>query len=209
MKGDGIVRKGPRFILEILVQTGQTIQTEMLKKYNELAANKIDEDPVLLQPWTSISSMDEVKEISDAVAALQEFVKQCSEEWGTLWANNRAKESRFATAKQHKEQKRTAQQAKHDFVARFAKEPLEECRLLRKLSVLDQVKASYAYSLNPTFAYNVAWQTLCKIKADSLGSKAFTVEFGSAMTIPAAEVRTRALINSASTSVVDSGSANA
>lgn len=208
MKGDGIVRKGPRFILEILVQTGQTIQTEMLKKYNQLAANKIDEDPALLQPWMSTSSI-EVKEIADAVTALQNFVDKCNEEWGTLWAINRAKEPRFGSAKQHKEQKRTAQQAKHDFVARFAQEPLEECRLLRKLGVLDQVKASYAYSLNPTFAYNVAWQTLCKIKADSLGSKAFTVEFGSAMTIPAAEVRTRALFNSASTFVVDSGSTNA
>lgn len=208
MKGDGIVRKGPRFILEILVQTGQTVRTEMLTKYDQLAANKIDEDPALLQPWMNTSSI-EVKEIADAVTALQNFVDKCSEEWGTLWAINRAKDPRFVSAKQHKEQKRTAQQAKNNFVARFAKEPLEECRLLCKMNVLDQVKASYAYSVNPTFAYNVAWQTLCKIKADSIGSKAFTVEFGSAMTISAAEVRTRALFNSASTSVVDSGSANA
>lgn len=199
----------PNFILEVLRQEGQAERDNMLSDFANLETPraKDDHDEDLLRPWKDISSI-RVREIVDAVAALRGYVDQYKGHWGKMWSKHIGSSSQYETPKERKEKKRLGEKNKQQLAMRFATETPEACRLLSDLGIFDRLRASYAYQVNPKFARAVAWQALCKIKADAKGSKAFTAEFGGAMAISAAEVRTRSLFNSASTSIVNSISAN-
>ena len=51
------------------------------------------------------------------------------------------------------------------------------------------LRASCAYGEKPRFAWSVAFQVLCRIKAASVGAAAMTSSFADAMSIPSSVVR--------------------
>ena len=66
---------------------------------------------------------------------------------------------------------------------------------LALLGNVEKLKASCLYGEAPKVAFRLAFQAVCKIKAEVQGSKAFTREFADAMSISASEVRVRTQAN--------------
>ncbi|EKM56512.1 uncharacterized protein PHACADRAFT_118286 [Phanerochaete carnosa HHB-10118-sp] len=193
---------GP-FVLDKLLRAGSSIQRELLAKYDSIGTNlKLMEDkpdPDIERPWTEICNARQAGLLSEAlcteVGRLETAMREISRTWGAIWGPS-YRGSQYATKAQKSEAKKKVQ-VQVDGLARHYMETPVGCEALAMLGNLDKLKASCLYSIKPKVAFKVCFQAVCKIKAESRGSKAFTREFADAMSIPAAEVRVRSQFNAA------------
>lgn len=187
-----------RFILDQLLDAGKVIQDQLLIKYNELGAHLSErtQDPHLLQPWQDLYRAKRclAPAVQQEVELLKAHVDVLQGEWSRMWSGPGRGNAAYANREQQKQLKKLDKEKVLDLARRYAQTPAG-CGTLALLGNLDRLKASYAYSLKPKFAYKVGFQALCKIKAEKDGSKAFTKEFAEAMSISGAEVRVRSQFN--------------
>lgn len=189
------------FILEALLEAGDDIQRELLVMYSRmgrrLAQGSTDAD--ILRPWQSIQSAKRAKRLPEIVEReveiLKEHVDKARQEWAAIWSrpngNNQYSQS---TKEEINIAKKNEKERVLSLAKRYAQVP-EGCNTLALLGNIETLKASYAYSLSPKLALKVAFQALCKIKAETAGTTAFTKEFAEAMAISASEVRVRSQFN--------------
>jgi RNA-dependent RNA polymerase len=187
---------GP-FILEELLAAGNRIQEAQLKHYGDLGTHLNDKtlDPDLLQPWREIERVMNGGGLSPVITAelykLRDHVKEIQEDWIQIWQNEN---SSYNSRERSQHIKKWQQDRLLDLARKYEQNP-PECQTLCLLGNVDKLKASCTYSLAPRLARNVAFQALCKIKAETQRSTAFTREFAEAMSMSSAEVRVRSQFN--------------
>ena len=190
---------GP-FVLEELLDAGERIQNELLYDYEQSGTGLVPRgvDPDLLRPWSNIEAALRAGTLPDAlkaeVEALRAHVALVRREWGKLWGSAARWNSTGGSAAAARQRKQLEQRKKAELARLYAQVP-EGCATLALLCDVEKLKASYMYSLNPKIVLAFGFQALCKIKAQTAGSTAFTKEFAEAMSISGAEVRVRSQFN--------------
>ena len=187
-----------RFILDDLQQFGINVQDSFLGKYEgQLAIGFKPKDQHLLRPYQRISeklsemrSLPRVKvddfltEAGRELRAIEEHVKAMKSEWGTIFRKSKAPKKKGSKPLQNKEL---------DILRRkFVSGP--DVPHLALLGDVPEIRASYAYSIcspdNSKFAFAMAFDDLCNIKARELGGTTLDREFAGLMSIPKSTVRT-------------------
>ena len=198
---------GP-FILDELLAAGAAITDQLLQDYESMGRrfHTATPDPDILLPWRSIESALRAKSMPAAIEEelhrLRQHVETIRQEWRTIFSSRPRNTSYGPASKQ--EAKLAKKQTNEKIIAlarRYAQTP-EGCGTLDLLSNIGKLKASYLYSIHSDLAFRIAFQALCRIKADAAGSTAFTREFAEAMTIPGAEVRVRSQFNAVESFVI-------
>ncbi|GJE86474.1 RNA dependent RNA polymerase [Phanerochaete sordida] len=193
--------QGP-YVLDELLDVGRAIQEDLLTKYQALSqTNGLSEstrDPDLMRPWRELhASRNSLPEaLSNEVRALEAAMREVDRAWGSMWGKSHREKQQADTPEKKKALKKRDKARVEELARRYAETPAG-CGSLALLGGLDSLKASCLYAMKPKVAFHFAFQALCKIKADALGSKAFTREFADAMSISAAEVRVRSQFNAA------------
>lgn len=188
------------FILDELLAAGKQIQDGQLKNYAELGTKlkETDRDPDLLRPWEDIQralhALQLSPTLSEEILLLEGHVKEIYRGWGKIWSQSRSSQTSYRNKEQIKQARKMQQMQLMDLARQYMQTP-SGCQILQIFSNIEKLKASCAYSLSPRLARNVAFQALCKIKAEIHGSTAFTTEFGEAMSMSPAEVRVRSQFN--------------
>lgn len=196
------------FILDELQDFGKSVKNEFLAKYErpdgQLAAEPLFKDRHLLRPYERISeklsemqSLPRVKvgdflaEARRELVAVEEHVKAMKSEWPNVFR---------ATKKREPAPKRGSKPSQNngfDVLRRdFALGP--DVPHLALLGDVPEIRASYAYSLcspsNANFAFAMAFEELCNIKARELGGATIDREFAELMSIPKSAVRTLSVL---------------
>jgi len=190
---------GP-FILEHLQGFGKDVADEFLAKYEKKDGLAFKSDQDLLRPYHRIlEKLSEMRslpgaKVDDFVAkargdleAVVKHVDAMKSEW--------PKASRPSKERERAQKKgvRSSQSNRINALQRtFASEP--EVSYLALLGDVPEVRASYAYSLcapnNPNFAFAMASDELCNIKARERGGTTLDRKFTELMSIPKSTVRT-------------------
>lgn len=179
----------PPFILDELQAFGQTLYREHSNKYNKLETRGLDriKDKDLLRPYEdALIVAGQIPQVEEDLKIIKKYVDDLEGDWlEVVHSDNQRNTSGESTSKS-----KEARKIKNAKVARIA-QALERTpagiQILGYFHSVDAIKASYAYSLRPKFAYSVAMRQLCDIKAHSKGSTAFTTTFAETMSIaPAA-----------------------
>ena len=178
------------FIIDYLFDAGRKMQDEEIKRYDSLKPRFFGNDQDLLRPWKKVQLwLNDSSPITPDLALIQKHVDDHIKEWqaitqrtsskSTPWAKNKARVSKSAA------------QAQYDELARsYAAGPeIPVDSLLACTANVERLKASCAYTAKPKFAWSVAFQALCHIKAEAEGSVAFKAEFADLMSIPASTNR--------------------
>lgn len=200
---------GP-FILEDLQDFGKSVAKNFLVKYEELDGQlaggsrfRSTKDQHLLRPYqrileklSELRSLPRVKaddflaEARRELEVVEGHVKAMKSEWPKVFHAPRERESAQRGTKP------PSQNTKFDILRRkFASGPdSEEVQHLALLGDVPEIRASYAYSLCPSnnskFAFAMAPEELCNIKARELGGTTLDREFAELMSIPKSTVRT-------------------
>lgn len=205
------------FVLDSLVIAGQEQRDTLLSEYDTLPAGwqakMFNNDPDLLRPYKEAKkAVLAIKEWSmgralssgtpldssigdlyqDELTLLEKHVCEAQKEYQTMYINLSRTSSTLSPTKRSPKKKSTlptkGQDDKNYLVARkFA----EGVGPLLTIPNLDEVKASYAYSLTANFGYAVAFKDLCLLKARSSkgGIAPSTRIFDEAKKIPASYMR--------------------
>ncbi|KAM5539858.1 hypothetical protein V8D89_006361 [Ganoderma adspersum] len=157
------------FILDYLLNTGQEMLKEQIKHFDRLKPRHFCKDDDLLQPWKKMKQWIGGSSPAGAnLGLIQAHVDGHIEEWRTITARTMSNRSaRWTTGK--------SAQAQYDELARtYAAGPeiSLDGSLLGSSAKIEQLKASYAYTAKPGFAWSVAFQTLCQMKKGAQGSQA-------------------------------------
>ena len=190
---------GP-FILDILKDFGDRLAKSLRCDYENLreqpGATRFTADRDLLEPYQKvkgkISAMESLpglylKELARTahteLRRIESHVEGVKAEWAEV----------FRTAP------KTTQTAKVvDLRRKFESGP--DVPHLTHLGDIPEIRASYAYGRysvdKPSFAFSMAFDMLCKIKARESGGTTLSHEFGDLMTIPKIAVRTLSALRS-------------
>ncbi|OAX39662.1 hypothetical protein K503DRAFT_716030 [Rhizopogon vinicolor AM-OR11-026] len=181
-------RKGPSFILDVLVDEGRRLRDEFLKRYSTMrnSTHGAGRDAHLTSPYFCASRR--AKEVSQAsgfqglesnLSVIRHHVKKAHDEWHGAIAMTKST-SKAKGAVDPRDQR--IQGAVQSFAQRPSF-PLAEVLLLSE-EELRSVKASYAYVLSPAFAFSVAFAELCAMKARVQNAILFADRFAEVMNIP-------------------------
>jgi RNA-dependent RNA polymerase len=192
---------GP-FVLDTLKRSGIKLAEEFLCKYRELsgqpgATRSMTPDRHLLGPYQQIAEKlsrmerlpqvhlnDLVREVRKEVEAIERHVKNMKSEWGKCF--------------QKKNSGSTRNPMLIDLRRKFNSGP--DAPHLSLLGDVPEIRASFAYKLhgtdNPTFAFSMAFEVLCVIKARALGGSIVDRELAELMAIPKVAVRTLSALRS-------------
>ena len=169
------------FILDYLLNAGQEMLDEQIKHFDALKPRRLGKDEDLLRPWkkmkTWIPGSSEPSDSESPVGTNLELIKAHVDahikEWRAITARTTSNRSvRWTMGK--------SAQAQYDELARsFAAGPeiSPGGSLLGSPTKIEQLKASYAYTVRPGFAWSVAFQTLCQMKKGAQGSPASVADF--------------------------------
>ena len=198
-RGEGL---GP-FILDILKDFGYELQKKFLREYESLSGQpgaagaarfEVDED--LLGPYQKIvgklSQMESLpgvyfselaREARMELRTIENHVKDMKTEWGRI----------FGTSPKSMQNNRL-----DNLRRKFESGP--DVPHLSHLGDIPEIRASCAYRLcnagNPKFAFSMAFDTLCKIKARESGGRTVSGEFAELVTVPKIAVRTLSALRS-------------
>lgn len=190
---------GP-FVLDTLKDFGNSLENSFLCKYEELgsqpgAARSTTADRHLLGPYeqilmklskmeTQVHANDFVQEAHKELRKLKDHVEDTKSQWGKC----------FSKKKSESTQKRTVD----DLRQRFHSGP--DAPHLSLLGDIPEIRASYAYKQcgagNANFAFRMAFEDLCSIKARESGGTMLNREFVELMAIPKIAVRTLSALRS-------------
>ncbi|KAL6307807.1 RNA dependent RNA polymerase-domain-containing protein [Sparassis latifolia] len=193
-----VVRKDlPPFILDQLLDAGKQIHDNCMKDYDMLgeqhniagSRRKVDND--LLKPLRNAESLaEEMRGRGDDVFSkelklIKDHVKTHVALWQSACHQLRPK-STFSPAKSRFPKKKTREL--HEVMKSFAEGP-RALPFFSRGGNLDWIKASCAYAEQSNFAFTVAFQDLCDIKAKAVGCAPVTQTFLNAMTMPSSFVK--------------------
>ena len=193
---------GP-FVLDTLKDFGDSLENSFLCKYEELgsqpgAARSATADRHLLGPYEKIlmklskmeaqvNANDFAQEARKELRKLEDHVEDTKSQWAMCFSTPSKKKPESA-------QKRTLD----DLRQRFHLGP--DAPHLSLLGDVPEIRASYAYLLcgagNANFAFRMAFEDLCSIKARESGGTVLNREFVELMAIPKIAVRTLSALRS-------------
>ena len=177
------------FILDHLFDAGRKIQDEEIKRYDGLKPRFFGDDQDLRRPWEKMQLwVNDSSPVGPDLALIQKHIDSHIKEWQAIASRTSKKSTPWAKGKAHATK---SAQVQYDELARsYAAGPgISPDSLLASAADIERLKASYAYTKKPKFAWSVAFQALCHIKADAEGSVAFKAEFADLMSIPASTNR--------------------
>lgn len=158
---------GP-FVLDDLLKKGRQVVTQLLIRYERHKKPEDVRHVHLLKPYALAT--EHLLSLAPEFRAVEKHVKACHATWCELndiikgieertKRNTREKVTRIDMISLRCEKTR-------QLAEQFVRGPdEEETHSLRALGNLNIIMASYAYSLRPTFAFNVGFQALCDIQA--------------------------------------------
>lgn len=187
------LESGGTFILEILLNDGKRIKEELLKEYDSVSGKngKDTIDPDLLAPYKNAKTLSQDPDLALFASELEiivAHVDECRKKYNKCWSQKgKDKEAAFYISPFKKSSKKRKPSADQDMlpVAEEFHMKLQGIRAFKMQE--DEIKASYAYSLNPRFAFSMAFQDLCDIKRKSRPPSARHVD--EARTVPSAALR--------------------
>ena len=199
LRGGGL---GP-FVLDTLKIFGDSIENSLMSKYKELgsqsgAAKSTTADHHLQAPYKQIivklSKMEFLPQVH-----VNTFVQEARKELRTLEKHVADVRSQWPGLNDVK--KKSESTRKHmvdDLRRKFHSE--RDAPHLSLLGDVREIRASYAYQLcgagNATFAFAMAFEVLCNIKARESGGTILDREFAELMAIPKIAVRTLSALRS-------------
>ncbi|KAH9923676.1 RNA dependent RNA polymerase-domain-containing protein [Fomitopsis serialis] len=185
----------PTFILDEILSAGKTLEIRYLKEFEASQHQNQHCDHDLLKPWEDqlawATRLREEKGYTDPEHELQRIPTHVSEHrrnW--LSAVRAGDKSRTTLAPDGSKGSLPAVKPSERFreVAKsFADGPADI--VFHDARTMSTLKASYAYTMHPKFAFSVAFYDLCRIKAESLGIAPQTREFADMMTVPSSARR--------------------
>ena len=181
-----------QFILDYLVKAGEEMLGEQVRHYDGMRPGFFRSDADLLRPWEKMKRwIGDSTPVAADLARIEAHVDAHIKEFRAITA--RKSSSKSTPSARGKAGARTAKsgQTGYDELARsYAAGPeISKDSLLASSADIELLKASCAYARKPGFAWSVAFQALCHIKAAAQGSVAFTAEFADLMSIPASTNR--------------------
>ena len=181
-----------QFILDYLVEAGEKMLADQIVHYDGLRPGFFRDDADLLRPWEKMKRwIGDSTPVAADLARIEAHVDAHIKEFRAITA--RKSSSKSTPSARGKAGARTAKsgQTGYDELARsYAAGPeISKDSLLASSADIELLKASCAYARKPGFAWSVAFQALCHIKAAAQGSVAFTAEFADLMSIPASTNR--------------------
>ncbi|EEB98008.1 hypothetical protein MPER_02564, partial [Moniliophthora perniciosa FA553] len=111
-------------------------------------------------PATAEFKREELNQIRQHVQSLHGLYKQAVQQ--AIHNKPESPQKKAKQDRQHRKDKKQKQDIAHEF-----SQPLDNILLFSRKTVME-LKASYAYFLNPRFAFEVAFQTLTCLKSDSM-----------------------------------------
>lgn len=159
-----------QFILDELLTKGKKIRDALLQRYETHEKPKDDRSECMTAPCLKARRC--VKEEVDAV---ETFVEACLDDWKQIHApgkkdqNQEAGTSTGAARKASTHSNAARLLLLRSLAARFNEGPTEGAETLQQLGLLREVVAACAYSHRPIFAFNVAFDALCTIRAEHSG----------------------------------------
>ena len=187
-----LLRRGSdlgRFILDDLLEAGAKMRDEKLKQYEQLATfHYNDKDLDLVRPYIKVlrfmnheTFRVDLERIKDHIAThITKWQAVSGESSRAPKTPSRRGKAAVTTGKSGK-----SMRAMWDELTRsFAAGPeLPEDSPLVVFCDVEELKASWAYTEKPKFAWKVAFQALCHIKASTRNPVAMTGEFADMMSI--------------------------
>ncbi|KAG2159654.1 RNA dependent RNA polymerase-domain-containing protein [Suillus bovinus] len=173
------------FILDDLVDEGNRLRDEYVKKYSSLRNSPpraLDHDTHLTSPYTSASYRATqamhvgFQGLQSNLTVAKNHVDKAYQDW--LRAIAMQKSASCPGRSDPKEQQI------QKVVQYFAQRPLFQDVLFFSAEELKTIMASYAYTLNQSFGFSVAFRELCAIKARAQGEVPFEDKFAQVMNIP-------------------------
>jgi len=178
-------RQGSPFILDALVEEGESLRNQMLQKYRALRTRFPEEDKDLCKPWSEAkakAAQAKVHGIDGFSANLEDIEAHVNEAFMgyqravAIGANRSAAESSSSGSRDH-----------YDKVARnFADFPKFRDFVFYSDDDVQILKASLACTKSMSFGFSVAFNTLCTIKARAQagGHATMVQQFVQCMSIP-------------------------
>ncbi|KAI8980566.1 RNA dependent RNA polymerase-domain-containing protein [Trametes punicea] len=189
---------GP-FILDELLEAGKATRDVLLSRYDklkELAGFRDDkaDDADLLRPYRNASLLIENPIFSSDLALIQGHVASHIKRWQRLAgeSDSRTNSTPLRSRGRSARSARSGDQRKKwkDLAHSFASGPeIREDSPLLLVGDVAAIKASWAYAEKPKFAWTVAFQSLCRIKAMSQGAVAMAGHFADSMSMSSSAVR--------------------
>ncbi|KAG1757774.1 RNA dependent RNA polymerase-domain-containing protein [Suillus lakei] len=176
----------PPFILDVLVDEGNRLRDEFLKKYLSLRSSSpriLDHDAHLTSPYISASRRATqavhvgFQGLQGNLAVAKEHVDKAYQDWLRAVMMQKSASSIRGSSDLKEQQIRKA-------VQYFAQRPLFQDVLFFSEEELKTIMASYAYTRNQSFGFSVAFTELCAIKARVQGGVLFEDKFAQVMNIP-------------------------
>ncbi|KAG2350150.1 hypothetical protein BDR05DRAFT_480 [Suillus weaverae] len=178
--------KSSSFILDDLVDEGNRLRAEFVKKYSSLRSSTpraLDRDVHLTSPYTS-ASYRATQAVHVGFQGLQvnltvakKHVDKAHQDWLRAVAMQKSASSTGRSSDLKEQQIQKAAQY-------FAQRPLFQDTVFFSEEELKTIMASYAYTVSQSFGFSVAFTELCAIKARVQGGVLFEDRFAQVMNIP-------------------------
>ncbi|KAI0327690.1 hypothetical protein GY45DRAFT_1256557 [Cubamyces sp. BRFM 1775] len=185
----------PRFVLEVLQEVGEQMRDDLLARYDTLCGGVglHDNDPDLLYPYEQAAKLSDHPVIGPQLGIIRKHVEDHIVQWQkTARESGSSSPSRARRAKGKAARSSAVSEKKRwrDLGQSFANGPqLPPDSPLVLLGSVEAILASCAYKMKPRFAWSVAFQPLCKIKATRQGSIGITGNFADSMSMSSSAVR--------------------
>ncbi|KAI0829054.1 RNA dependent RNA polymerase-domain-containing protein [Trametes gibbosa] len=185
-----------RFILDELLQEGERMRDFHLHRYDQFIQTtqySARSDQELLRPYTTASALPDLSQVKSDLTRIRTHVEEHITKWQKTARASKSTPrtpSRRGKTRGGRSAPVEGRNKWRELKKSFATGPdIASDSLLATLGDLEALKASCAYALNPKFAWSVAFQALCRIKATSQGSIALTGTFADSMSISSSAVR--------------------
>lgn len=190
--------KLPRFVLDELLEEGKRLGVHYLGVFERATSysRRRPQDPDLPTPWTDAKTRSGwlaergCLDFKIALDSIEKHVKLHVIQWRRACGNSKGTAdfkppSPQKTRSSHRDD--TPDQLFKDVSRSFADGPADiVCYDSRAVAAL---RASYAYSANPKFAFSVAFYDLCKIKSAAAGAAPYVREFVDMLAMPSSARR--------------------
>lgn len=178
---------GP-FVLDTILTKGKKVTDDLLARYDNMQKPGNIRHHEMIEPYISAA---ELSDCASELRAVEGHVKKYHDEWCKISqeVDARTKKSKKKSGRARDSPLTIRSKILRQLASDFARGPEQETPSLRKLHLLDTVSAAYAYSLRPIFAFNVAFRSLCSIKARDRQPVVFTQDFAAYMSMPSSAIR--------------------
>ena len=185
------------FILHSLRRAGKFEGDKLLQEYDKIGQDLDRPDKALLAPYDEWASFVNkvfdvgIPQFSEQLRLIRDHVGEAHKKY----LNACGKTSKEGSSKKKKKRRQEPKDTMLAASIKFAEE-VQDVDLIPKMNI-GEVKASYAYKLSPSFAFAVAFNDLCTIKARASrgGIAPSTRAFDEAKTVSATYLRTVARVD--------------